>query len=67
MKLVGKSGASNKAGRDITIASQSGSTITVTGDITAFNYFIGEQYEFLYTFLTTIFGSWPKSLAQELE
>mgnify|MGYP003110545298 CR=1 FL=1 len=50
MKLVGKSGASNKAGRDITIASQSGSTITVTGDITAFNYFIGEQYEFLYTF-----------------
>ena len=50
MKLVGKSGASNKAGRDITIASQSGSTITVTGDITGFNYFIGEQYEFLYTF-----------------
>ena len=50
MKLVGKSGASNKAGRDITIASQSGSTITVSGDITAFNYFIGEQYEFLYTF-----------------
>ena len=50
MKLVGKSGATNKAGRDITIASQSGSTITVTGDITAFNYFIGEQYEFLYTF-----------------
>ena len=50
MKLVGKSGATNKAGRDITIASQLGSTITVTGDITAFNYFIGEQYEFLYTF-----------------
>ena len=50
MKLVGKSGATNKAGRDITIASQSGSTITVTGDITAFNYFIGEQYDFLYTF-----------------
>ena len=50
MKLVGKSGASNKAGRDITIVSQTGTTITVTGDITAFNYFIGEQYEFLYTF-----------------
>ena len=50
MKLVGKSGASNKAGRDITIASQTGTTITVTGDITAFNYFIGEQYDFLYTF-----------------
>ena len=50
MKLVGKSGASNKAGRDITIVSQTGTTITVTGDITAFNYFIGEQYNFLYTF-----------------
>ena len=50
MKLVGKSGASNKAGRDITIASQTGTTITVSGDITAFNYFIGEQYNFLYTF-----------------
>ena len=50
MKLVGKSGASNKAGRDITIASQTGTTITVSGDITAFNYFIGEQYDFLYTF-----------------
>ena len=50
MKLVGKSGASNKAGRDITLASQTGSTITVSGDITGFNYFIGEQYEFTYTF-----------------
>jgi hypothetical protein len=50
MKLVGKSGASNKAGRDITIASQSGTTLTVSGDITAFNYFIGEQYIFTYTF-----------------
>ena len=50
MKLVGRSGASNKAGRDITIASQSGTSITVSGDITAFNYFIGEQYTFLYTF-----------------
>ena len=50
MKLVGRSGASNKAGRDITIASQTGTTITVSGDITAFNYFIGEAYTFLYTF-----------------
>ena len=50
MKLVGKSGASNKAGRDITLASQTGTTITVAGDITGFNYFIGEQYEFAYTF-----------------
>ena len=50
MKLVGKSGASNKAGRDISLASQTGTTITVSGDITAFNYFIGEQYQFDYTF-----------------
>ena len=50
MKLVGKSGASNKAGRDISLASQTGTTITVAGDITGFNYFIGEQYEFTYTF-----------------
>ena len=50
MKLVGKSGASNKAGRDITLASQAGTTLTVAGDITGFNYFIGEQYEFSYTF-----------------
>jgi len=50
MKLVGKSGASNKAGRDITLASQTGTTLTVSGDITGFNYFIGEQYEFAYTF-----------------
>ena len=50
MKLVGKSGASNKAGRDITLASQTGTTLTVSGDITGFNYFIGEQYEFIYTF-----------------
>ena len=50
MKLVGKSGASNKAGRDITLASQTGTSLTVAGDITGFNYFIGEQYEFSYTF-----------------
>ena len=50
MKLVGKSGASNKAGRDISLASQTGTTITVAGDITGFNYFIGEQYQFTYTF-----------------
>ena len=50
MKLVGKSGASNKAGRDISLTSQTGTTITVAGDITGFNYFIGEQYEFTYTF-----------------
>ena len=67
MKLVGKSGASNKAGRDITIASQSGTTITVSGDITAFNYFIGEQYEFLYTFSQQYLALGQSQLGQELE
>lgn len=50
MKVVGKSGASNKAGQEITTVSQSGTDIVVTGDITAQNYFIGEQYEFKFTF-----------------
>ena len=50
MKLVGRSGGVNKAGRDITIVSQSGTSLVVSGDITSFDYFIGEQYEFEYTF-----------------
>ncbi len=50
MKVVGKSGSSNKAGQEITTVSQSGTDIVVTGDITAQNYFIGEQYEFKFTF-----------------
>jgi len=50
MKLVGKSGASNLAGQNINIVSQAGSTLVVTGDVTANNYFIGEQYIFTYTF-----------------
>lgn len=50
MKVVGRSGATNKAGREINTVSQSGTSIVVTGDITSFNYFIGEQYEFLFQF-----------------
>ena len=50
IKLVGKSGASNKAGQAIAIVSQSGTSIVVSGDITAQNYFLGEQYEFKFTF-----------------
>ena len=50
MKVVGKSGASNKAGQAIATVSQSGTSIVITGDITAQNYFVGEQYEFLFTF-----------------
>jgi len=50
MKVVGRSGASNKAGQAITTVSQSGTDIVVTGDITAQNYFVGEQYEFKFVF-----------------
>ena len=52
MKVVGRSGASNKAGQEIATVSQTvgGTTIVVSGDITAQNFFIGEQYEFLFQF-----------------
>ncbi|BAQ94223.1 tail protein [uncultured phage_MedDCM-OCT-S30-C28] len=52
MKVVGRSGASNKAGQEIATVSQTvgGTAIVVTGDITAQNFFIGEQYEFLFQF-----------------
>ena len=52
MKVVGRSGASNKAGQEIATVSQTvnGTDIVVSGDITAQNYFVGEQYEFLFQF-----------------
>jgi hypothetical protein len=52
MKVVGRSGASNKAGQAIATVSQTvgGTNIVVTGDITAQNYFVGEQYEFKFVF-----------------
>jgi hypothetical protein len=50
MKVVGRSGASNKAGQAIATVSQTGTSIVVSGDITAQNYFIGEQYEFQFVF-----------------
>jgi hypothetical protein len=50
MKVVGRSGASNKAGREINIISQSGTSVIVGGDITTNNYFVGEQYEFSFVF-----------------
>lgn len=50
MKLVGGASASNVAGQEITIVSQSGTSIVVSGDITSYNYFIGEQYIFTYAF-----------------
>ncbi len=50
MKLVGASTASNTAGRAITLVSATGTSIVVSGDITAYDYFMGEQYTFTYTF-----------------
>ena len=50
MKVVGRSGASNKAGQELTTVSQSGTDIVVSGDITSQNYFVGQQYEFKFTF-----------------
>ena len=52
MKVVGRSGASNKAGQAISTVSQTvgGTAIVISGDITAQNYFIGEQYEFKFVF-----------------
>jgi hypothetical protein len=50
MKVVGRSGASNKAGQAIATVSQTGTSIVVSGDITAQNYFVGEQYEFQFVF-----------------
>ena len=50
MKLVGASTAANTAGTDITLVSSAGTSIVVSGDITAYDYFIGEQYTFTYTF-----------------
>ena len=50
IKLVGASTASNTAGRAITLVSATGTSIVVSGDITAYDYFMGEQYTFTYTF-----------------
>ena len=50
MKLVGASTAANTAGTDITLVSSAGTSIVVSGDITAYDYFIGEQYTITYTF-----------------
>jgi len=50
MKVVGRSGASNKAGQALATVSQSGTDIIVSGDITSQNYFVGEQYEFKFVF-----------------
>nr|ANO58062.1 tail tubular protein B [uncultured Alphaproteobacteria bacterium] len=50
MKLVGASTAANTAGTNITLVSAAGTSIVVAGDITAYDFFMGENYTFTYTF-----------------
>ena len=50
LSLVGASTGSNQAGQEISIVSQTGTSVVVSGDITAFDYFIGEDYTFTFTF-----------------
>ena len=50
MKVVGRVGGANTAGQSITTASQSGTDITISGDYSSANLWIGEQYEFSFVF-----------------
>ena len=50
LSLVGASTGSNQAGQEISIVSQTGTSVVVTGDITSYDYFIGEDYTFTFTF-----------------
>ena len=52
MSVVVRNGASGVAGREISIVSQTtnGTTIVVTGDVSSTNLFIGEIYNFTFTF-----------------
>lgn len=50
MKCVGRVGGSNTAGQEISIVSQSGTSIVVSGDLTSANLWFGEQYEFSFQF-----------------
>jgi len=52
MSVVVRNGASGVAGREISIVSQTtnGTTIVVTGDVSSTNLFIGEVYNFTFTF-----------------
>lgn len=52
MSVVVRNGASGVAGREINIVSQTtnGTTIVVTGNVTTTNLFIGETYNFTFTF-----------------
>lgn len=50
LSLVGASTGSNQAGQEISIVSQTGTSIVVAGDITSYDYFIGEDYTFTFVF-----------------
>lgn len=50
LSVVGASTGSNTAGQEIAIVSQSGTSIVISGDITSYDYFIGEDYTFKFTF-----------------
>ena len=50
MKCVGRVGGSNTAGQAITIVSQSGTSIVLSGNQTSANLWFGEQYEFSFVF-----------------
>jgi len=50
LSLVGASTGSNQAGQEISIISQTGTSVVVSGDITSYDYFIGEDYTFTFTF-----------------
>ena len=50
MKCVGRVGGSNTAGQELTIASQTGTSIIISGDQTSKNLWFGEQYEFSFVF-----------------
>ena len=52
MSVVTRSGGANISGREIAIVSQTvnGTTIVVSGNVTSTNLFIGETYNFTFTF-----------------
>lgn len=52
MSVVVRTGASGVAGREVTIVTQTTNTssIVVSGDVTTTNLFIGEEYNFTFTF-----------------
>jgi len=50
LKCIGRVGGTNTAGQALTIASQSGTSLTISGNQTSKNLWFGEQYEFSFVF-----------------